>query len=467
MSENDQQPTNGHAANGDVIRVRGARVHNLQNVSLDIPRDQLVVITGPSGSGKSSLAFDTLFAEGQRQYIESLSVYARQFLHQMERPDVDLIEGLQPTVSIDQRAGSRNPRSTVATVTEIYDHLRLLMARTGEVSCYQCGAPIRQQTPEQIVDALLALPEGTKAILMAPIVRGRKGQHAEAFEAIRKAGFVRARVDGEVYDLDAAPKLAPRKNHTIEAVVDRLILRDSVRPRLAESIQLALRHGEGLVAVTYLAPGGDSDRDWQECLYSTEYACPQCKISYEELEPRTFSFNSPYGACPLCEGLGCRTAFDLDLVAPDLRLSLAEGAIAPWRGSSAAGEQRHRRQLAGFVENDQWSTPLEKLKPKELAALFQGDGRDFPGVLALLEQEYQSAKADSARQKLEAFRGEQVCPECQGSAIASGSAQRARGRQGDSRNDRHAGRRRAAILRVARIPGAASRRWRRRLSPKS
>ena len=223
------------------IRIRGARVHNLRNIDLDIPRDRLVVITGPSGSGKSSLAFDTLYAEGQRQYIESLSVYARQFLHQLERPDVDLIEGLPPTISIDQRAGIRNPRSTVATVTEIYDYLRLLYARLGEPSCYQCGAPIRQQSPEQILDRLLALPDGTRLMLLAPMVRGRKGQHREVFEAVRKAGFNRARVDGVVVDLDSPPQLTRQKTHQIEAVIDRVVIHEGVRNRLAESINLAVR----------------------------------------------------------------------------------------------------------------------------------------------------------------------------------------------------------------------------------
>jgi len=309
MSVEQLEPVHDTATAAECIRVRGARVHNLANIDIDIPRDQFVVITGPSGSGKSSLAFDTIYAEGQRQYIESLSVFARQFLTQLERPDVDLIEGLQPTIAIDQRAGIRNPRSTVATVTEIYDHLRLLFARTGAVFCYQCGAAIRQQTPDEIVDDLLALGEGAKIMLLAPLVRGRKGKHPEVFEAVRKAGFVRVRVDGEVYDLDAVPDLAPRRNHTVEAVVDRIIVREGVRSRLAESVRLALRHGEGLVAATFLPPESASD-DWQDRLYSTEHACPLCKLSYEELEPRTFSFNSPYGACPECEGLGRSLAVD-------------------------------------------------------------------------------------------------------------------------------------------------------------
>ncbi|HEX7448267.1 MAG TPA: ABC-ATPase UvrA, partial [Pirellulales bacterium] len=334
----------------EAIRLRGVRVHNLQNIDLDIPRDRLTVITGPSGSGKSSLAFDTLFAEGQRQYIETLSTYARQFLHQLERPDVDLIEGLQPTISIDQRAGSRNPRSTVATVTEIHDYLRLLMARVGDVFCYRCGAPIRQQTPQQIADELLALGEGTKLILLAPLVRGRKGKHTEVFESIRKAGFVRARVDGTVYDLDAAPELSPRRSHTIEAVVDRLVVRENLRSRLLESLQLALRHGEGLVAAVSLPPGAAAETEWPEKRFSTEYACPECRLSYDEIEPRTFSFNSPYGACPTCDGLGV-------IAAGEGHALLAEHEAAESEVCSACGGARLRPEarsvrLAGLAIHD-------------------------------------------------------------------------------------------------------------------
>ena len=303
-------PTSATAA--EAIRIRGCRVHNLKNLDLDIPRDKLVVITGPSGSGKSSLAFDTIYAEGQRQYLETLSVYARQFVQQMERPDVDLVEGLEPTISIDQLSYVPNPRSTVGTITEIYDYLRLLFARLGEPSCYQCGTPICHQSPEEIVESLCELLDGTKAILLAPLVRGRKGAHADVLESIRKAGFVRARIDGQVYDMDHLPELAPRKNHSIEAVVDRIVIREGLRSRIAESLNLALRHGEGAVVVMWLDPGadGNSPENWNERLFSTLYACPTCKTSFPELEPRSFSFNSPYGACPKCEGLGLLTEPD-------------------------------------------------------------------------------------------------------------------------------------------------------------
>jgi excinuclease ABC subunit A len=413
----------------DAIRIRGARVHNLQNVDLDIPRDRLVVITGPSGSGKSSLAFDTLYAEGQRQYIESLSVYARQFLHQMERPDVDLIEGLQPTISVDQRAGSQNPRSTVATVTEIYDYLRLLMARLGLPHCFQCGAPIRQQPAEQIVEDLLAMPVGTKAMIMAPIVRGRKGQHKDAFAAIRKAGFVRARVDGEIVDVDQPPELAPRKNHNIEAVVDRVVIRAGLESRLAESVDLAIRHGEGAVLVVHSAPAGQAGAnqagasqpaaEWREELFSTLAACPNCKLSFEELEPRSFSFNSPYGACPECEGLGSKTQFDPDLVLPQAELSLAAGAIAPWKSTVGVLGKQHQAALAEFVERAgiDRNLPLAEWKPKTREQLLGGDGKAFAGLLTMLEQEYVTATDPAKRERLEAFRGPVPCSECGGARL--------------------------------------------------
>ncbi len=401
----------------ETIRIRGARVHNLQNLDVDIPRNRLVVVTGPSGSGKSSLAFDTLYAEGQRQYIESLSVYARQFLRQLERPDVDLIEGLQPTVSIDQRAGARNPRSTVATVTEIYDYLRLLFARLGQPNCYGCGRPIRQQSPEQIVDAIMAMPEGTKVMILAPMVRGRKGEHREVLAAIRKAGLLRARIDGETVDAENPPQLVHQKTHHSEAVVDRIVVRPGVRSRLAESIRLAVRHGDGLVLASYEERSAPREAVWRDRLFSTQYACPDCEISYEELEPRTFSFNSPYGVCPTCEGLGVREEFDPELVVPDGSRSLAHGAIAPWR--SAAAMRRARKLLREFLAaaGIRWNAPLESQKPKVLEALLRGNGKQFPGVLALLEREYAAAADESLRQWLERFRGQVPCPDCGGARL--------------------------------------------------
>jgi excinuclease ABC subunit A len=405
-------------AAADCIRIHGARMHNLQNIDLDIPRDQFVVITGPSGSGKSSLAFDTLYAEGQRQYIESLSTYARQFLHQLERPDVDLIEGLQPTISIDQRAGSHNPRSTVATVTEIYDYLRLLYARLGDPRCYKCGEPIRQQTPEQILDALFALSAGTRVMILAPLVRGRKGEHKDVLETIRKAGFLRARIDGQLFDVGDPPNLVAQKAHNIEAVIDRVVVRDGVRQRIAESINLAIRHSDGLVLAAHeekTAAGGV----WHDRLFSTQYACPNCKISYEELEPRTFSFNSPYGACPVCEGLGSRMAFDPELVLPDATLSLATGALTPWKGETPAALRKLQTHLKPFLAKADiaWNAPIETMSPKYREQLLHGNAKQFAGILVMLEKEYATTASESRRQRLETFRGEVVCKECGGSRL--------------------------------------------------
>lgn len=334
------------------ISVRGARTHNLKNVDVDIPRNRLVVITGVSGSGKSSLAFDTLLAEGQRQYVQSLSMYARQFFDQMERPDVDRIEGLQPTIAIDQRLGNPNPRSTVATITEIYDYLRLLMARVGDVACPKCGVPIVQQTPAEIEKTIRALPEQSRVMILAPMVRGRRGAHRDAFEAIQKAGFVRVRVDGVAYPLDEVPTLTSQKMHDIEAVVDRVVIRDGIEARLAESVRLAVKHGEGVVLVVYQTPdskAADGDA-WQEKLLNTRYACPQCGGSIGEIEPRTFSFNSPYGACPACHGLGVADLANVEAsngTSDAPLIDFAEAAVCPvCEGSRLRAEARASR-LAG------------------------------------------------------------------------------------------------------------------------
>jgi excinuclease ABC subunit A len=348
----------------------------------------------------------------------------------MERPEVDLIEGLEPTICIDQRPGMANPRSTVATTTEIYDYLRLLMARLGEVTCHQCGAPIRQQAEEQIKDAILALPEGTKVMLMAPMVRGRRGAHAEAYAAMRKAGFVRARVDGQVYEMEHLPELDSRKNHTIEAVVDRVIIREGLQGRVGESIQLAVRHGEGLVTALYLEPdqeakarangaNGSGEKYWAERLFSTLYACPDCGISFEELEPRTFSFNSPYGACPACEGLGMRVEFDPDLTLPDPSLSIASGAIAPWRGIKSAVVKKGLAEIEKFLESQKLSldTSLVDFKPPQREKLLRGDGKKFVGLLLLLEKEYATATDEARKSQLEIYRGSVTCPACEGSRL--------------------------------------------------
>ncbi len=409
------------AAREAFIRVRGARMHNLKNVDLDLPRDRFIVLTGPSGSGKSSLAFDTLFAEGQRQYIESLSVYARQFLNQLERPDVDSVLGLPPTVCIDQRPGSANPRSTVATVTEIYDYLRLLYARLGEASCFRCGTAIRQQAPEQIVKNLLAWPEGTKVMLLAPLVRGRKGAQAEAFAAARKAGFVRVRVNGEIYDLDHLPELSPRKTHHVEAVVDRIIIRPAMASRLAESIPLAVKQGEGVVIASRLNEGGDANdpKAWRDFLYSTQYACPSCNTSFSELEPRTFSFNSPYGACPVCEGLGVRMEFDPELVLPDASLSHATGAVAPWKNQDSEAMEARKKELEPFFSLTKlaWETPLEQYTTEQRDLFLRGNEKQFIGLLLLLEKELATELDDERRAELATYRGELPCTTCQGSRL--------------------------------------------------
>ena len=322
----------------EYISIRGARVHNLKDIDVDIPRDKLVVITGLSGSGKSSLAFDTIYAEGQRRYVESLSAYARQFLGQMDKPDVDHIDGLSPAISIDQKSTSRSPRSTVGTVTEIYDYLRLLYARVGIPHCPICGREISRQTVQQIVDTIQGLPEGSRLLIMAPLIRDRKGEHKRVIEDLRKAGYVRARIDGEVLGLDDVRPLDRYKQHTIEAVIDRIVVRrpaeengnqadaDADRSRLSDSVETALKLGGGVMIVSIL--GGEDQ------LYSEHYACPECGISLPEIEPRSFSFNSPHGACPECTGLGTRQELDPSLIVPDRGRSIRDGAVEPWANAS-------------------------------------------------------------------------------------------------------------------------------------
>lgn len=406
----------------EAIRIRGARVHNLREIDLDIPREQLVVITGPSGSGKSSLALDTLFAEGQRQYIDTLSVYARQFFHQRERPDIDSIEGLEPTVCIDQRPGGPNPRSTVATVTEIYDYLRLLMARLGQAYCYQCGRLIEQQTPEQIVDRLMRLPERTKTMILAPLIRGRRGSHREVIAQVRKAGLVRVRVDGQVYDIDHVPELKPHRVHHIEAVVDRIVIREGIRSRARESVDMAVHLSDGLMLACYLDET-QQEPAWRDVLFSTQHACAECGISYSELEPRTFSFNSPYGVCPQCEGTGTCEQFDPELVVPNRRRSLADGAVAPWQYFSARRMNKLSAELEPFMaaRKFDWQTPLHELAPATWRAFLygttRGQGKQFPGLLALLEKEWVTSTDTQRVEKLETFRSQVVCGQCRGSRL--------------------------------------------------
>lgn len=403
-----------------MIRIRGARVHNLRDIDVDIPRNRLVVFTGPSGSGKSSLALDTIFAEGQRQYIETLSVYARQFLHQAERPDLDWIDGLQPTVCIDQRRGNHNPRSTVATVTEVYDYLRVLMARLGTPHCYECGRAIQQQTPQRICDCLLQLGEGTRVMLLAPLVRGRKGAHRDILAKIRKLGLIRVRIDGDVLDMDQVTELTPHKDHDIEAVVDRIVIRSGIRTRLMESLDLAIRNSDGLVLACHFAGDPAADQ-WQEVLFSTRHACPHCGISYAELEPRTFSFNSPYGVCKRCEGLGRCLAFDPELVLPDQSRSLADGAVMPWRDQPAAEVARHLGPIADFLRKHAASlnVPLADLSDPVCHALVHGEQTQegFPGILLLLEKELATTTNRKRIATLESYRVSLQCPDCGGSRL--------------------------------------------------
>ncbi|WP_312504867.1 excinuclease ABC subunit UvrA [Lysinibacillus sp.] len=406
------------------IVVQGARAHNLKNINVTIPRDQLVVLTGLSGSGKSSLAFDTIYAEGQRRYVESLSAYARQFLGQMDKPDVDAIEGLSPAISIDQKTTSRNPRSTVGTVTEIYDYLRLLYARIGKPICPNHGIEITSQTIEQMVDRLLTYPERTKMQLLAPMVSGRKGTHVKLLEDLKKQGFVRVRIDGELRDLDDAIDLDKNKKHSIEVVVDRVVMKEGIAARLSDSLETALRLADGRVLVDVM--------EHEELLFSEHHACPLCGFSIGELEPRMFSFNSPFGACPSCDGLGSTQEVDLDLVVPDWDRSLLEHAIAPWEPTSS---QYYPQLLKAVCDHYDipMDVPVKDLPKEKMDKILYGSGKDkihfhyenefgnvrdqmieFEGVVRNVERRFKETTSDYVREQMEKYMAQQACPSCKG-----------------------------------------------------
>jgi len=448
--------------------VRGAREHNLKNVSVELPRDRLIVFTGLSGSGKSSLAFDTIYAEGQRRYVESLSSYARQFLGQMDKPDVDFIEGLSPAISIDQKSASRNPRSTVGTVTEIYDYLRLLYARIGMPHCPSCGRLVTRQSPQQIVDRLSDLPDGTRFQVLAPVVRGRKGEYSALLDDLVKQGFARARVDGELIELSerAALDLARYEQHTIEVVIDRLVRRDGIERRLTDSIETALRLGEGIAEILLMpdakpsptegrkkaaaAKAADAAKDGlvdagegaegeQVLTFSQHLACVHCGISLDELAPRSFSFNSPFGACPSCNGLGTRFEVDPDLVVPNPDLSLAQGAIGPWAGARTEYFSRVLKAVAessGFSMDKPWS---KLTKPQRKILLYGAGTRrvhvqyrnrygtlrsydtQFEGVVPWLQRRHSEADSDWVREQVEGYMREVACPDCGGTRLRAES----------------------------------------------
>jgi len=406
------------------IVVQGARAHNLKNINVTIPRDQLVVLTGLSGSGKSSLAFDTIYAEGQRRYVESLSAYARQFLGQMDKPDVDAIEGLSPAISIDQKTTSRNPRSTVGTVTEIYDYLRLLYARIGKPICPNHGIEITSQTIEQMVDRLLTYPERTKMQLLAPMVSGRKGTHVKLLEDLKKQGFVRVRIDGDLRDLDDAIDLDKNKKHSIEVVIDRVVMKEGVAARLSDSLETALRLADGRVLVDVM--------EHEELLFSEHHACPICGFSIGELEPRMFSFNSPFGACPSCDGLGSTQEVDLDLVVPDWDRSLLEHAIAPWEPTSS---QYYPQLLKAVCDhyNIPMDVPVKDLPKDKMDKVLFGSGKEkihfhyenefgnvrdqmieFEGVVRNVERRFKETTSDYVREQMEKYMAQQACPSCKG-----------------------------------------------------
>ena len=411
----------------DKISLRGARTHNLKNIDLDLPRDKLIVITGLSGSGKSSLAFDTLYAEGQRRYVESLSTYARQFLSMMEKPDMDHIEGLSPAISIEQKSTSHNPRSTVGTITEIYDYLRLLYARVGEPRCPDHHEPLTARTVSEMVDTVLALEEGSKIMLLAPVVRERKGEHIHLFEKLRAQGFIRVRIDGIITDLDDLPELDKKKKHTIDVVVDRLKVRDDIQLRLAESFETALELAEGLATIAWI------DGEHDEILLSAKYACPICDYSLKELEPRLFSFNNPAGACPSCDGLGIRQFIDPELVIQDEELSLAEGAIRGWDRRNVY----YFHLLTSLADHLGFNveTPWKQLTAAQHHLILQGSKEEidfsyvndrgdvhrrrhrFEGIIPNMSRRYHETESNSVREEMAKYHSQQSCPECNGSRL--------------------------------------------------
>src|SRR6185295_1943233 len=422
----------------DTIVVRGAREHNLRNVDLELPRDQLIVFTGLSGSGKSSLAFDTIYAEGQRRYVESLSAYARQFLGQMDKPDVDFIEGLSPAISIDQKSASRNPRSTVGTITEIYDYLRLLFARIGVPHCPNCGRLITRQTPQQIVDRVLQLPDGTRFQVLAPVVRGRKGEYHALLDELAGQGFTRARVDGEIVDLPAKLQLERYEQHTIEVVVDRLVRRSGIERRLTDSLETALKLAEG-VAEVEIVPKDDKAEPPETLVFSEHLACMHCGLSFEELAPRNFSFNSPYGACETCDGLGTKFQVDPELLVPDDDLSIDDGAIAPWSGFRG---EYFKRVLSAVADDHGFSTstPWKKLKAAQKKVVLYGAGKQqvtvryknrygrqrsyatrYEGVVPWVERRHVESDSDRVRDQIEGYMRLVPCPACGGARLRPAS----------------------------------------------
>ena len=405
------------------IIIKGARVHNLKNIDVEIPKNKLVVITGKSGSGKSSLAFDTIYAEGQRRYVESLSAYARQFLEQMQKPDVDSIEGLSPAIAIEQKTVARNPRSTVATITEIYDYLRVLYARLGTPYCHTCGREIACQTIQEMIDRIMILPENEKIMVLSPIVQGRKGEYKKELHDFQKEGFVRARIDGTIQELSEPVSLDKNKKHTIEAVVDRLVIKRGIEKRLADSLQTALHFSNGLVLI---APGSG-----RELFFNEKLACVDCGVSYPEISPRTFSFNSPYGACPECLGLGTKVEFDLDLIIPDSGLSINDGAIAPW-GNRDSFYVKHLLQSLARHYDFSLDAPFKSLAQKIKNIILYGSGAEkvqlvfegetsqyktqkpFQGLISYLNKKYHETDSENVREDLSAYMNQLPCPGCQG-----------------------------------------------------